>query len=130
MLTINLSQCWKPGFCKARLSTHCFNAALQKSTCKSASPQISRSAPSLNLGEWGYYTSYIRSFRNVLGHNDIECPSCIIQSSVSTNYTALQIIRRSFTVLFNGVSSAQHGYAYSIKNTEKNTNIVKYYCNF
>ncbi len=39
-------------------------------------------------------------------------------------------ISKIFNVFFTGVSSAHQGCIYSIKNTEKNSNIVKFYCNF
>ncbi len=47
-------------------------------------------------------------------------------------YTATQKfgISKIFNVFFMGVSSAHQGCIYSIKNTEKNSNIVKSYCNF
>ncbi len=46
-------------------------------------------------------------------------------------YTAVQKfeISKIFHV-FNGVSYAHQGCIYFIKNTEKNSNIVKYYCIF
>ncbi len=43
-------------------------------------------------------------------------------------YTAVQ--KYGISKMFNGVSYAHQGCIYLIKNTEKNSNNVKYYCNF
>ncbi len=43
-------------------------------------------------------------------------------------YTAVQ--KFGISKIFNGVSDAHQGCIYLIKNTEKNSNVVKYYFNF
>ncbi len=73
-------------------------------------------------------------------HNAVMLCVCVLYYTVYTVlciyiyiyiYTAAQILGSvRFLMFFKGDSSAHQGCIYSIKNTEKNSNIVKSYCNF